>query len=146
MAAVRGILEAADRLAGPHSKFEELHVYPRLKDFLGEGRVQRPLTEPDSVFRGSGALVNLAGKTSWEEADTGTAAANLDLILGAPPSLVTACPFILNVTTQVGRRQNSGVRMKAPATRFEDWVVWQKAHPFVPAAYRVTRTFPPSET
>ena len=36
--------------------------------------------------------------------------------------------------------------MKAPATRFEDWVVWQKAHPFVPAAYRVTRTFPRSET
>ena len=36
--------------------------------------------------------------------------------------------------------------MKAPATRFEDLVVWQKAHQFVLAAYRLTRTFPRSET
>ena len=36
--------------------------------------------------------------------------------------------------------------MKAPATRFEDLVVWQKAHQFVLATYRVTRTFPKSET
>ena len=50
------------------------------------------------------------------------------------------------VTTQVARRQNSGVRMKTPATRLEDWVVWQRAHPFVLAAYRLTRTFPRSET
>jgi hypothetical protein len=33
-----------------------------------------------------------------------------------------------------------------PATRFEDLVVWQKAHPFVLAAYRLSRTFPRSET
>ena len=36
--------------------------------------------------------------------------------------------------------------MKAPATRFEDLVVWQKAHQFVLATYRLTRTFPRSET
>ena len=36
--------------------------------------------------------------------------------------------------------------MKAPATRFEDLVVWQKAHQFVLATYRLTRTFPKSET
>ena len=36
--------------------------------------------------------------------------------------------------------------MKAPATRFEDLVVWQKAPQFVLATYRVTRTFPKSET
>ena len=36
--------------------------------------------------------------------------------------------------------------MNAPATRFEDWVVWQKAHQFVLAIYRLTRTFPKSET
>ncbi len=36
--------------------------------------------------------------------------------------------------------------MKAPATRFEDWVVWQESDPFVLAAYRLTRTFPRSET
>lgn len=82
--AVRGVLEAADRLVGPHFKFEELYLYPRLKEFLGEGRVQRLLTEHDGVFRGVGALVNLARKTSWEEADTEIAAANLDLIWEHP--------------------------------------------------------------
>ena len=36
--------------------------------------------------------------------------------------------------------------MLAPATRFEDVVVWQKAHQFVLAASCLTRTFPRSET
>lgn len=36
--------------------------------------------------------------------------------------------------------------MKAPATKFEDLLVWQKAHQFVLATYRLTRTFPRSET
>ena len=36
--------------------------------------------------------------------------------------------------------------MRTPAARFEDLVVWQKAHQFVLAAYRLTRTFPRSET
>ncbi len=36
--------------------------------------------------------------------------------------------------------------MKMPATKFEDLVVWQKAHQFVLAAYRLSRTFPRSET
>ena len=35
--------------------------------------------------------------------------------------------------------------MKTPATKFEDLVVWQKAHLFVLAAYRFSRTFPHSE-
>jgi len=36
--------------------------------------------------------------------------------------------------------------MRTPAARFEDLVVWQKAHQFVLAAYRLSRTFPRSET
>jgi four helix bundle protein len=44
------------------------------------------------------------------------------------------------------RSQNAGVRVRAPATRFEDLVVWQKAHQFVLGAYRLSRTFPRSET
>ena len=36
--------------------------------------------------------------------------------------------------------------MRTPATRFEDLVVWQKAHQFVLAAYRLSRTLPRSET
>jgi four helix bundle protein len=35
--------------------------------------------------------------------------------------------------------------MRTPATSFEDLVVWQKAHEFVLATYRLTRTFPRSE-
>lgn len=35
--------------------------------------------------------------------------------------------------------------MRTPATRFEDLVVWQKAHQFVLAVYRCSRTFPRSE-
>ncbi|MCX5906272.1 MAG: four helix bundle protein, partial [Deltaproteobacteria bacterium] len=35
--------------------------------------------------------------------------------------------------------------MGTPVTRFEDLVVWQKAHQFVLKVYRLTRTFPRSE-
>ncbi len=35
--------------------------------------------------------------------------------------------------------------MRTPAKRFEDLVVWQKAHQFVLAAYRLSQTFPRSE-
>ena len=37
------------------------------------------------------------------------------------------------------------VRMRAAAKTFEDLVVWQKAHQFALAVYRMTRTFPRSE-
>jgi four helix bundle protein len=36
--------------------------------------------------------------------------------------------------------------MRTSAKRFEDLVVWQKAHQFVLAVYRLSRTFPRSET
>jgi four helix bundle protein len=36
--------------------------------------------------------------------------------------------------------------MRTLSTRFEDLVVWQKAHQFVLATYRLSRTFPRSET
>ncbi len=35
--------------------------------------------------------------------------------------------------------------MREPAKRFEDLVAWQKAHSFVLAVYRITRTFPRTE-
>ncbi|MDD2600850.1 MAG: four helix bundle protein [Kiritimatiellae bacterium] len=35
--------------------------------------------------------------------------------------------------------------MREPAKTFEDLVVWQKAHQFVLAVYRLSRTFPRSE-
>ena len=36
--------------------------------------------------------------------------------------------------------------MRTPATTFKDLLVWQKAHQFVLAVYRLSRTFPRSET
>ena len=36
--------------------------------------------------------------------------------------------------------------MRSPATTFEDLLVWQKAHQFVLTVYRMTQTFPRSET
>ena len=36
--------------------------------------------------------------------------------------------------------------MVTPARKFEDLVVWQKAHQFVLSVYRLTRAFPRSET
>ena len=36
--------------------------------------------------------------------------------------------------------------MREPAKTFEDLVVWQRAHQFVLAVYRLSRTFPRSET
>ncbi len=36
--------------------------------------------------------------------------------------------------------------MRMPSKRFEDLIVWQKAHQFVLAVYRLSRTFPRSET
>jgi four helix bundle protein len=35
--------------------------------------------------------------------------------------------------------------MREPAKKFEDLVVWQKAHQFVLAVYRLTKSFPRSE-
>ena len=35
--------------------------------------------------------------------------------------------------------------MKSPASRFEDLVVWQKAHQFVLKAYRLSKGFPRAE-
>jgi hypothetical protein len=36
--------------------------------------------------------------------------------------------------------------MRDPAKTFEDLAVWQKAHQFMLAVYRLSRTFPRSET
>jgi len=41
--------------------------------------------------------------------------------------------------------QNPGVRVSAPAKTFEDLIVWQKAHQFALAVYRITQTFPKTE-
>lgn len=83
-ARVRTVLDEANKLVGPHFKFEELHLYPLLKEFIGVGRWQRLLMEHDGVIRGVAALVDLAAKDAWSEADAETATGNLDLIWEHP--------------------------------------------------------------
>ena len=36
--------------------------------------------------------------------------------------------------------------MKQPAKKFQDLIVWQKSHQFVLAVYKITNSFPKSET
>lgn len=83
-ARVRTTLGQANQLVGPHFKFEEQNLYPSLTEFLGEAGVQRLLTEHDGVFRGVAALVELAGKDAWTEAEARSAGANLELIWEHP--------------------------------------------------------------
>jgi hypothetical protein len=83
-ARVRATLNQANQLVGPHFKFEEQNLYPTLTEFLGEAGVQRLLTEHDGVFRGVTALVELAGKDAWTEAEARSARANLELIWEHP--------------------------------------------------------------
>lgn len=44
-ARVRVTLDGANRLVGPHFKFEERHLYPSLTPFLGEARMQKLLNK-----------------------------------------------------------------------------------------------------
>ncbi|MBI3696092.1 MAG: hemerythrin domain-containing protein, partial [Acidobacteria bacterium] len=83
-ARVRATLDEANHLVGPHFKFEELHLYPMLREFVGESGMLRLLTEHDGIFRAVAALVGLAAKDAWTESDAQAAAANLDLIWEHP--------------------------------------------------------------
>jgi iron-sulfur cluster repair protein YtfE (RIC family) len=84
IAAVRALLEATDKHVGPHFKFEELYLYPALRRFVGEAYVQRLVNEHDGIFRSVRRLRQLAGETSWSEADYESAMTNLDLIYEHP--------------------------------------------------------------
>ncbi len=81
---VRTILSQADRLVGPHFKFEECYLYPSLERFLGEGYVKKLLNEHDGIFRSVWKLAKLAEKETWSDADVKSAEANLDLIYEHP--------------------------------------------------------------
>ncbi len=84
IAEVRALLEVTDKHVGPHFKFEELYLYPALRRFVGEAYVQRLINEHDGIFRSVRRLRQLAGETSWSEADHESAMTNLDLIYEHP--------------------------------------------------------------
>jgi hypothetical protein len=84
LARVRATLDAANKLVGPHFKFEELHLYQSLKEFTGEAGMYRLLMEHDGVFRGVAALLNLAARETWSEAEARAAEAYVELIWEHP--------------------------------------------------------------
>lgn len=81
---VRTILGAAEKLVGPHFKFEELYLYPALEPFLGESYTKKLYNEHDGVFRSIRRIAELARKDSWTESEHQSAATNLDLIYEHP--------------------------------------------------------------
>lgn len=81
---VRAILASAEKLVGPHFKFEELHLYPALQRFLGESYTQKLYNEHDGVFRSVRRIAELAGKDSWSNAEHESANTNLELIYEHP--------------------------------------------------------------
>jgi len=81
---VRTILGAAEKLVGPHFKFEELHLYPALEPFLGESYTKKLYNEHDGVFRSIRRIAQLAQKDSWSESEHQSAATNLELIYEHP--------------------------------------------------------------
>lgn len=83
---VRATLDNTNKLVGPHFKFEELHLYPKLREFVGEGGMHRLLAEHDGIFRSVAALAKLASKDSWTDAEAANAEAYLDLIWEHPIS------------------------------------------------------------
>ena len=83
-AEVMTTLSEANKMVGPHFKFEENFLYPSLEEFLGAAGVQRLVAEHDGVFRGVAALLDLATKKNWNDSDAHTATAYLDLIWEHP--------------------------------------------------------------
>jgi hypothetical protein len=81
---VRSILAVAEKLVGPHFKFEELYLYPALEPFLSEGRIKRLLNEHDGIFRGVRHIAKLAQKDTWLDADAHSAMENLEVIYDHP--------------------------------------------------------------
>jgi len=81
---VRTILGAAEKLVGPHFKFEELYLYPALEPFLGESYTKKLYNEHDGVFRSIRRIGQLAERDSWSESDHQSATTNLELIYEHP--------------------------------------------------------------
>ncbi|MFB3818324.1 MAG: hemerythrin domain-containing protein [Candidatus Methylomirabilales bacterium] len=70
---LRAALDAADRLLGPHCKWEEIFLYPALGGVVGEVRVQRLMTQHDGVHRSLRRLGELAGLPAWSGAERAAA-------------------------------------------------------------------------
>src|SRR5512136_2893710 len=94
---VRRILGSAEVLFGSHFKFEELHLYPALTDFVGEDGVRQLIREHDSIFRGVGNRAALAGKEAWSDAERRSALESLGLIGEHPENCDDLCQYIAHL-------------------------------------------------
>lgn len=81
---VRTILGGADTLLGAHFKFEELHLYPALVPFVGDGGVRQLFHEHDVIFQGVGQLIALARMPAWTDAERDAALKSFDLVGNHP--------------------------------------------------------------
>lgn len=93
-AQVRATLDLTNELIGPHFKFEELYLYPQLKEFLGEPGIMRLLNEHDAILRGIWSLRKLATMDTWTSPDAESAAAALELMWGHPIRCDGLCLYI----------------------------------------------------
>ena len=91
---VRALLGGADTLLGAHFKFEERHLYPAMASFIGDGGVQQLIREHDTVFQGVGALLALAQKAGWSEADQDAALTSFGLVDEHPEHCDDLCRYI----------------------------------------------------
>lgn len=91
---VRKILGGADTLLGAHFKFEELHLYPALTGFVGDGGVRQLIREHDDIFRGVGELTELVRKAAWTDGDKAAALQSFGLVGDHPENCDDLCRHI----------------------------------------------------
>jgi len=126
---VRAILGGAETLLGAHFKFEELHLYPAVAGFIGDGNVQQLIREHDSIFEVGGALIKLAQQTGWSEGDRKAALESFGLVGDHPEHCDDLCRYIEQLPasrqeTLLGHMQ--AIRQARPA--FSAYAVERRGH------------------
>ena len=119
---VRAIVDGAEQILGTHFKFEELYLYPALQPFLGEGYVKKLVNEHDGIFRSVGRIAELARKQEWTDAESESAATNLDLIYEHPIGCDGLSLWIERLSTE----QQDGLfrqfeKVREEGTKFSDY-------------------------
>ncbi|WP_051713121.1 hemerythrin domain-containing protein [Spirillospora albida] len=66
---VRGLITAIDSAMGPHFRYEEEAMYPRLVAIFGEAYVDKLLADHDGAVLNVREIYELAGKEALTEAD-----------------------------------------------------------------------------
>jgi hypothetical protein len=99
-ARLRAALDDADRLLGPHCKWEEVFLYPALSGLVGEVRVQRLMTEHDGVYRSLRRLTDLAGLRVWSDAERVAAPEHWGLLVEHATNCDALGPYVALLPSQ----------------------------------------------